>query len=364
MELLTEQQLRVAVEHCPAASGKKLLVNNAKRNPPGRNTWGTGSQGEYTYYTVGANKAEPPQTDGHWQGQCFASWENINPSHALQSISYQNPLYYKTIPYGTKQFYAAAWDTVIRPPFADFLPEFKDLREQQTLEFPLQGRSMMEASLYFRLIRIFNECLSFAHTAALLRHRYPDQQAAVLLAATSLGQCDIDKGITLEAHPSSPNSTIGGHRNILACMALVRNYEWSTRNGGWRVEKFRRSKDTTGPFVRRYYGHNHYWFGTGTAFKVNVDVLPKQRSELGRRQFTSPWENEAFRESVYQTRKWNMLRNEQGWAVMDRCVRMLEGAYQQTEGKEHKEAITVPVTQLCDTATYFAWMKDQERRLY
>lgn len=343
MELLTQHQLKIATDNCPVTAGDKRLKNRTGRGAPEKSIFGDGSFGKYTYYPVGSNKNEPPKSEG-WKGACFARWDSIPSHHALQVMSYQNPLYWKKFEYGTQGFYRIAWDTVLRPPFADYLPNFNDLRDTKTLDFALEGRSLMEASLYFRLVRIFNECLTFIHTASLLRHRYVTQPAEVLLAAACLGQCKREEGYTGIPHPASPNHTIGGHKTIVDCMSLVRNFEWASRNGGWQIQKIRRSRDTTGAFSRRYYGHNHYWFGKGTAFRINLDSDAKTKALYNYPVFCSRWGDEA-----------------DGWAVMDRCVKILAETYKQTKGKDWSEDVEVPMSTLVDQERYLPIARDGAR---
>ena len=171
MQVLTARQLTAATVNCPS------IKEEASRLPDKANENVRGSKGTYSYYPVGSSKEARPSRS-NWGGECFACWQSISPSRALQSITYQNVLSRKKIPAGTRKLYELAWDTVIRPPFAEFLPTFDDLRTMNTITFALQGRSLMEASLYFRLMRIFNECLSFAHSAGQLRQRYPDDKRA------------------------------------------------------------------------------------------------------------------------------------------------------------------------------------------
>jgi hypothetical protein len=285
-----------------------------------------GSSGYFKYIPVGGNFNDTPKSD-EWSGDCFACWSRIPTEFMLTEMSYQNPLPAMRIPKGGVQFLRLGWDTVIRAVLPE-LPSFDNLRTMQFLHFGnLRRRSMMEASLHFRMARIYKECLSFGATTSMLRDRFPDAPASVLLGMTSLGQVSL-QGFNGKDHPVSPNSTIDCYQSISKAASLVRNWEWAERMDGWRIDQLRNKVDTRGHFTRRYYGHNHYWFGGGKHFKARLKVNNV---------------NDGWVNSAEYLRNWG---DEDGWDIVDRIYKVLQTVYDKTVDMETTDKLRLNVSGL------------------
>jgi hypothetical protein len=229
----------------------------------------TGSRGTFTSIPVGGNVND--EYEDEWEGGCFACWGQLAPQDLMTSISYQNPVVeVGSLPDDLENFLTLGWDTVIQPCFGTNLPNFQGLRTMEYVRFPdTRTRSLLEASLYFRLVRSYSECLAFPVTASILRNRYPTTSAAVLLALTCFGPCASD-GRTGGHYLVDPNQTMSGENSIGLCLAMMRNWLWASEQGGWRIDRLNPSTSIVGPLSRRYFGHDYYWAGAGDYFKVEL----------------------------------------------------------------------------------------------
>lgn len=245
---------------------------------------GSGADGTYDYHSIGTvvtKKTQKPLL-GTWAGGCFASWRDIPASHRVSVLRFNSPLIHKIIPPGTERFCEIAWDNVLQPCFHQFLPVFKDLQATEELAFDVSSGAWMEPSMYWRLARVWNECMDYVRTAGLVAHWYRNAPPAVLLALTSLGQIKPGTYFIGESHRQSPNNTINAHGSLPTALSLVRNFEWAARNGGrWDVTKLTRAK-LVSPYSRQYGGHNAFWFGTGRSFKVTLTGLTPRQQDYAR----------------------------------------------------------------------------------
>ena len=312
------------------------------------------SNGSFSYHTVGADiRHDTPKTET-WEGGCFACWSRIPQEFYMTEMRYENPLIHLEIPDGADDFLASGWDTVLRAPFGDNLPVFADLVDQEEIVFKdVPNRSLMEASLYFRLVRAFNECLTFVSTASILRDRYPSASAPVLLAMNAFTPVT-EKGVGGRWHPASPNCTILGGLNLQYCIGMLRNWMWAEEQGGWDVAQLRTGDDTVGPHTRRYYGHNWWWFGAGPIFSTRIKLGGHLPVEHSRSTIWSPY--------VYKSNP-SKRREDLSWTMLDDLKDVFEEAESDCKDLPITEPYVrdIPLSRFAHAEEAFAHLAESRR---
>lgn len=337
MKLLDDNAVEAALERLPGIS------LNWKQPVDSTYSVGSGARGRYEYVPVGMRRrATGVAAEGIWGGGCFASWKRIPPNHQVTRMYLENYADKKVFPDSYKDFCQIAWDTVIHPCFSYMLPDFETLRKTDELMFDTSEVSWTEASLNWRLARVWNECISFVRTAGILRHKYPDQPAPVLLAATTLNRFEWDEGYTLGAHPQSPNSTLNTYGNFPNALAMCRALEWASRTGRFDIRQLTTSTRMFGPYSRQYFGFDNLMHGHGKTFKVNLGKL-----------------NSDERDAASDPRMVGL-----GWENADTIIAWLEMAYDQSRGKDPTQKIDLAIKDDEKFAAFLAKELAEPSRLY